>query len=73
MNTLGRWLIGLGTGLALLGTLLYFFGDKLTWLGRLPGDIRWEKGNVRFYFPFTTLVLVNILLYLLLRLYSWLK
>jgi hypothetical protein len=73
MREVSRWLIGLGSGLVFLGLVLYFFGGKLGWLGHLPGDLRWEKGNFRFYFPVTTLVLINLILYLLIRLYTWLK
>jgi hypothetical protein len=32
---------------------------SLSWLGHLPGDIRIESGNGRFYFPVTTCVLVS--------------
>lgn len=45
-----------------LGLVLYFFHDKLRWIGRLPGDIRIEKGNTRLYFPLTTMIIFSILL-----------
>lgn len=51
------------------GVIVYFFHDRLHWLGRLPGDIRIEKTNFRFYFPFTTLALISVLLSLLLWLF----
>lgn len=50
------------------GLLIYFFHDKLHWIGRLPGDIRIEKENSRFYFPITTMILFSLVLSLLLRL-----
>jgi len=34
----------------------------------LPGDIRIEKENVRFYFPITTMILVSAVLSLILYL-----
>ena len=34
-------------------------------LGRLPGDISIERGNVRFYFPIVTSLVVSIALTLL--------
>jgi len=34
----------------------------LHWIGRLPGDIRIEKENFRFYFPITTMILFSVLL-----------
>ena len=39
-------------------------------LGRLPGDIAIERENFRFYFPLTTIVLVNLVIWLLLRLFG---
>ncbi len=61
----GKWIIVIGLLIALAGVVVYFFGDKLHWLGRLPGDIRIEKENFRFYFPVTTMILASILLTLL--------
>ena len=34
-------------------------------LGRLPGDISVERGNVRFYFPIITSLVVSVALTLL--------
>lgn len=31
-------------------------------LGKLPGDIRIERENFRFYFPLTTCILLSLLL-----------
>lgn len=39
-------------------------------LGRLPGDIAIERENFRFYFPLTTMVLVNVAIWLLMRLFG---
>ncbi|UBM59129.1 DUF2905 domain-containing protein [Marinilongibacter aquaticus] len=64
----GKWLIVVGTLVILIGLIFYFFGDKLNWLGKLPGDIRYEKGNTRVYFPITTMVLISLLLNLLIYL-----
>ena len=49
--------------------LIYFFHDKLHWIGRLPGDIRVERDNFRFYFPITTMILFSIVISLLFRLF----
>jgi hypothetical protein len=34
-------------------------------LGRLPGDIAFERGNFRFYFPIVTSLVVSVVLTLL--------
>ncbi len=61
----GKMLIFAGIAIALIGAVVYWAGDKLSWFGRLPGDLRIEKENFRFYFPVTSLVLVSLLLNLL--------
>lgn len=58
----GRYLIVSGLAVVLIGVVVYFLHDKLHWIGRLPGDVRIERENFRFYFPITTLVLFSILL-----------
>ena len=30
-------------------------------LGRLPGDVSYERGNTRFYFPIVTCLLLSVL------------
>lgn len=69
-ENLGKWLIGMGLILLLAGLIFWLFGDRLGWLGRLPGDIHIEKENFSFYFPMTTMILVSIILSILLSLLS---
>jgi hypothetical protein len=61
----GKYIIILGASILVIGVLIYFFHNKLHWLGRLPGDIRIEKENFRFYFPLTTMILLSLLLTLI--------
>lgn len=63
----GKWIILVGAAIVLIGVIIYFFHDKLHWIGRLPGDIRVEKENVRFYFPITTLLLLSVIGSIILR------
>jgi hypothetical protein len=53
-------LIGAGAALIVLGLLAW--GGALSWLGRMPGDIRVERPGFRLYVPITTMVLVSLLL-----------
>ena len=55
-----KWLAAIGLVLVLVG-LLWPLLSKLG-LGRLPGDIVIERGNVRFYFPIVTCLIVSIVL-----------
>ena len=64
----GKYIIFFGVALVAIGVLVYFFGDKLHWMGRLPGDIRVEREHSRFYFPITTMILVSLLLTLIVNL-----
>lgn len=68
MNTAGKYLIIIGAVVILVGLLFYLLGDKLNFLGRLPGDIRVERENFRFYFPITTMILLSLLLSAVLQL-----
>lgn len=67
MHNLGKILIVTGIILIIAGIIIYFAGDRLGWLGRLPGDIRIEKENVRFYFPITTMILLSVILSIILH------
>ena len=64
----GRTLIVLGLGLAVLGGLL-LLGGRIPGIGRLPGDIVYRKGNFTFYFPLVTSILVSVILTLVLSLF----
>ena len=69
----GKILISAGILILLIGVLVYFFHDKLKWIGNLPGDIRIERDNFRLYIPITTMILFSILLTLLLRIWTWFR
>ena len=63
---LGPILVLLGVALAVVGLLVWT--GALSWFGRLPGDVRVERANVRFYFPITSMILISLALTLLLNL-----
>ena len=58
----GKYIMILGIAILAIGLLVYFFHDKLHWIGHLPGDIRVERENLRFYFPVATMILFSVLL-----------
>jgi uncharacterized membrane protein YkgB len=61
---LGKMLILLGVFIILIGLLL-LIGEKIPWIGRLPGDIVIRKKNFTFYFPLATSILISIILSLM--------
>ncbi len=62
----GKLIIIAGFVIVVIGIIIYFAGDKLNFFGRLPGDIKVEKENFKFYFPVTTMILLSIVLSLVL-------
>ncbi|SMB92869.1 conserved hypothetical protein [Hymenobacter roseosalivarius DSM 11622] len=64
---LGKLLLFLGLGLALLGGFLWLGGGNwLSWFGRLPGDVRVERPGFRLYMPLVSMLLLSLLLSLVL-------
>jgi hypothetical protein len=61
VNELGKVLVVVGVGVAIVGALLWS-GFGRGWLGRLPGDIHYTKGNVSFFFPIMTSILLSLVL-----------
>lgn len=66
---IGKMLIVIGSVTAVIG-LLMVFGDKIPFIGRLPGDFRFEGKNFSFYFPLATSILISLLLTLILALFN---
>lgn len=70
LSPLGWSLIAIGLVLAILGGL-FVLSPQIPWLGRLPGDLRWESGNVRVYFPIATCIVISLLLSAAMWLWRW--
>jgi hypothetical protein len=68
MREVGRFLVMIGAVIVFLG-LIFWSGLAPRWLGRLPGDIRIERGNSAFYFPIVTCIVISIGLSLLLSIF----
>ena len=64
----GKYIIIAGAILIIIGLASYFFGNLFSWLGKLPGDIRYESGNSKVFFPITTCIVITILLNLIIYL-----
>jgi hypothetical protein len=64
VSDLGRVLLALGLGIAALGALL-LLAAKLSFLGRLPGDIVVRRPGFTLYLPFGSSILLSLLLTLL--------
>jgi hypothetical protein len=65
MPSLGRVLLLAGALLIVVGLLVLLGERGGLRLGRLPGDLRVERGNFRFYFPLATSIVLSVVLSLL--------
>jgi hypothetical protein len=73
MQQIGKYVIIAGIFLLVVGVILYFAGNKLGWLGNLPGDIKIKRENFTFYAPITTMILISIFLSILFWIISKIK
>ncbi len=64
----GKYIIITGLLILVIGILFYFFHDYFKWIGKLPGDIKIEKGNTRFYFPVVTMLIISVVVTILINL-----
>jgi hypothetical protein len=67
VEQIGKVILVTGLLVAMIGLILVLSG-KISWIGRLPGDILIKKKNFTFYFPLATSILLSILLSLILYL-----
>lgn len=59
-RSIGLAIIFAGAILVGLGLLVY--AGALRWFGKLPGDIRYESDQVRFYAPLASMLVVSLVL-----------
>ena len=48
--------------LIIAGIILIIVGLLWRFIGKIPGDIQFKTGNVTFYFPIMTSIIVSIIL-----------
>jgi hypothetical protein len=65
---LGRWIVLLGIGIALVGAAVWAAGRLGLPLGRLPGDLHFQRGGATFFIPCATSILLSLLLTVVLNL-----
>ncbi|MEZ4746302.1 MAG: DUF2905 domain-containing protein [Calditrichia bacterium] len=61
MQSLGKALLVAGAVLMVIGVLL-MWGNRIPLIGKLPGDIIFQRKNFTFYFPLTSLIILNLLI-----------
>jgi hypothetical protein len=58
---IGKWLVIIGGGLALLGGIIWLLG-RVPGIGRLPGDINVQVGNMGCFAPIATMLILSLVL-----------
>jgi hypothetical protein len=69
LESLGRVLVLGGIAGIVLGAVLYLACKSELPLGRLPGDIRIEREGASFYLPFTTSIVISLILTVVLNIF----
>ncbi len=64
MANFGKLFIFIGLLLVVIG-IVFIVGNKIPFIGKLPGDIAIERKNFNFYFPITTCIIISIILSLI--------
>jgi hypothetical protein len=69
MHVMAKLFIVLGIVLVIIGIAIGYAPWLFAWFGKLPGDIRIERENGVFFFPFTSMLLISVVVSLLLALF----
>jgi len=69
VHDFGKILILIGLLIVVLGIVL-MVGNKIPFIGKLPGDIAIERKNYSFYMPLTTCIVISIVFSFILWLFS---
>lgn len=56
-------MVGAGMLLIVLGVLIY--SGALRWVGKLPGDVRYEGDHLQVYVPIVSMLIISLVLSLL--------
>lgn len=67
---MAKMLIALGVLLLVIGCIWLVFPSAFSWLGNMPGDIKYKSGNTRVYFPIVTMIVISIVASILLNLFK---
>ena len=67
---MAKFLIILGVVIVLIGIVWLMFPSAFAWMGRMPGDVRYESGNTRIFFPIVTMIIISVVGSILLNLFN---
>jgi hypothetical protein len=61
MDELGKYLVGLGIVIVIVGLIL-LMANQVSFLGKLPGDISIQTENVSCFFPLASSIVISLVL-----------
>ncbi len=67
LETIGRWLVFAGVGLALIGGLIWLLSRVFPNLTQFPGTIRIQGAGITCFFPLLASIILSILLTIVLN------
>ncbi|MEK6765376.1 MAG: DUF2905 domain-containing protein [Planctomycetota bacterium] len=69
MVDFGKIFIFIGFLLVIIG-FVFILGNKIPFIGKLPGDLAVVRKNYSFYFPVTTCIIISVVLSFILWLFN---
>jgi hypothetical protein len=66
----GKFLIITGLLLLVAGLILTYAPGLFSWFGKLPGDILIKDEHTTIFIPFTSMIIISILLTVILNLFN---
>jgi flagellar biosynthesis protein FliQ len=63
----GPMIVAVGLLVVLVG--VWAWNGWLSWFGNLPGDVRIDRGNVRVYIPWVSMIVVSVVVSIVIALF----
>lgn len=67
---MGKIIIGIGVLLVVIGLIWTIFPSAFSWMGNMPGDVKYSSGNTRVYFPIVTMIVLSVVATIVLNLFN---
>jgi hypothetical protein len=62
MQNTGKYIVVAGVILIVTGLIIWLLGNKLSWFGSLPGDIKIKREHFTFYAPFVSMLILSLVI-----------
>ena len=70
MENLAKYMIYIGIFIAIVGFIMYIFGDYLGWFGRTPLDFSYKSDDINIYFPLGSMIIISVILSFIFNLFK---